>query len=217
VSGYTAGRPGDWDEAERRRLETPPSVVALLDGLADTARAAGSEMLRVHGYCPPPTVHIVCADMDQPYAAMLTCRPFYRGRDAAEAVASMGALPSALMATHLVVTWEHADMCTALQLAGEFPDGTFPCALVVLEATLSEHTVRRYPFDIAAWGPTSSAGMPTVLPRWSEPTQERGGWVPEPFERLLAGWREWTEHDQLQPIAVGLQRAGYRISWAARS
>jgi hypothetical protein len=163
-----------------------------------------------------PTVHMLCADLDPPYAGMLGCRPFYRGSDAANAVTAMGALPAQLWATHLLVVWEHADLCTALQLPTERADGTFPSALVVLQATTSEHTVRRYPFDIHL-GPPSPNGLPTVLPQWGTPTCERAGWIPDPIHRLLARWRQHNEPDQLHHTTTRLQQAGYRVRWAARS
>jgi hypothetical protein len=203
-------------EHERRRMQTPPEVGEFLHRLTATVVDAGEAMLREHGLCPPPTVHMVCADLDPPYAGMLGCRPFYRGGDAADAVAAMGALPAQVGATHLLVVWEHADLCTALQLPGECADGTFPSGLVVLVATMSEHTVHRYPFDIRLGAP-SPAGLPTVLPRWGTSTCERGGWVPDPLHRLLARWRQHNETDLLRHTATRLQGAGYRIRWAARS
>jgi len=200
------------ERVRRRLVEIPPEIAGFLDRLAGVAVEAAEEMLRVHGLCPPPTVHMVCADMDPPYAGMLTCRPFYRGADAEQAVAAMGALPSALWATHLLVVWEHADLCTALELPGE----TFPSGVVVLEATISEHTVRWYPFA-TRFGPVGTSGMPTVMPDWETPQRHPGGWLPEPVVKLLKSWREWSADDVLQERVVRLERAGYRIRWTARS
>lgn len=200
------------ERARRRLVETPPEIAGFLDRLAGGVVEAAEEMLRVHGYCPPPTVHMVCADMDPPYAGMLTCRPFYRGVDAAGAVAAMGALPAAVWATHLLVVWEHCDLCTALGLPGE----SFPSAVVVLEATISEHTVRWYPYA-TRFGPVGTSGMPTVLPKWETPQRHPGAALPEPVARLLESWRAWSGEDELQQQAMGLERAGYRIRWTARA
>jgi hypothetical protein len=57
----------------------------------------------------------------------------------------------------VVVTWEHADLCTALNLPG---DRGFPTALAVLDASLAAdvsghpargHTLSWYPLRPAAW------------------------------------------------------------------
>lgn len=200
------------ERARRRLVETPPVIAEFLDRLAPTLVDASEEMLRVHGLCPPPAVHMICADMDPPYVGMLTSRPYYRGPDATEAVAAMGALPSALWATHLVVVWEHADLCTALELPGK----SFATGVVVLDATISEHTVRWHPFEMKV-GPLSEAGVPTVLPEWQPSARYPGGWLPDPVRRLLASWRAWSEADEPQERAVELERAGYRMRWTARA
>lgn len=200
------------ERARRRLFETPPEIGEFLDRLAGIAVDAAETTLSVHGLCPPPTVHMVCADIDPPYAGMLTCRPFYRGVDAADAIAAMGALPSALLATHLVVVWEHCDLCTALELPGE----SFPSGVVVLVATRSEHTVRWYPY-VTRFGPVGTSGMPTVLPDWEPPRRYPGAALPQPVARLLESWRTRPAPDELEQQAVRLERAGYRIRWAARS
>jgi len=108
--------------------------------------------------------------------------------------------------------WEHCDLCTALELPGE----SFPSAVVVLVATGSEHTVRWYPY-LTRFGPVGTSGMPTVLPDWETPQQYPGAALPQPVARLLESWRTWRAADDLEQEAVRLERAGYRIRWAARS
>lgn len=200
------------ERARRRLIETPPAIGETLDGLAQALVGSADQVLRELGMCPAPTVYMLCKDMEQPYAGMLTCRPFYRGTDAADAVAAMGALPAALWATHLLVVWEHSDLCTALELPGE----AFPSGIVVLEATMSEHTVRWYPY-LTRFGAVGASGLPTVLPDWGTPTRHPGAKLPDPIIRLLASWRDWTETDNLAQQAADLERAGYRMRWAARS
>jgi hypothetical protein len=86
-------------ERQRRRLaETPPETAVVLDKLADVMLHTADELLRTVGYCQPPNAHIVCKDMDPPYAAWMRSREFYRGADAAAAVAEMGRLPAAMWA-----------------------------------------------------------------------------------------------------------------------
>lgn len=200
------------ERVRRRLVETPPEIAELLDVLAETLVGSAETVLREHGYCPVPTVHMVAKDMDPPYLGMLTCRPFYRGADAAEAVAAMGALPAGLWATHLLVVWEHSDLCTALEVRGD----AFPSGIVVLEATISEHTVRWYPYA-TRFGAVGASGMPVVLPQWGTPVRHPGAVLPEPITRLLVSWRDWTDADDLAERAAGLERAGYRLRWTARS
>lgn len=200
------------ERARRRLAETPAEIAEILDVLARAAVDTAEQVMRELGMYPAPTMHMLCRDMDQPYAAMMTCRPFYRGADAATAVATMGTLPAAVWATHLVVVWEHGDLCTALELPG---DAT-PTGIVVLEATMTEHTVRWHPFR-AESGPATTTGMPALLPEWGTPARHPGGTLPGPITRLLEEWRDWTESDDLAVRAAGLEQAGYRIRWAARS
>jgi hypothetical protein len=109
-----------------------------------------------------------------------------------------------------MVVWEHADMCTAQELPGD----AFPTAVVVLQATISEHTVRWYPFGMRL-GPVTETGMPAVVPQWETPVQDPGGWLPEPVTRLLAAWRDWSEGDDIEAQAAVLEQAGYRVRFRA--
>lgn len=208
------------------------------DRLAGALVGAAEELLRTHGLCPPPAVHLLRADANPPYLGMLTCRPFYRGADAATAVASMSALATAAGATDLVLVWEHCDMCTALEL----PRESFPSGIVVVEASLREtspdrggsvgaadpagggarggHVVGWYPY-LTRFGPPGPSGMPTVDPEWGTPQRVPGGWLPEPVAELLSTWRT-TITDQLDGagradgVAARMEAAGYRIRWVAR-
>lgn len=200
------------ERARRRRVVTPPETAEVLDRLTDAVVGAAEEMLRVRGLCPPPAVHMLCADMDPAYAGMLTCREFHRGTDAARAVAAMGGLPAALWATHLMIVWENADLCAALELPGD----PFASGVVVVEATRTEHIVRWHPYE-TRFGPAGTSGMPTVVPQWEAPQRIPGGWLPDPVAALLESWREPPEDDELRDRAARLERAGYRIRWAVRS
>jgi hypothetical protein len=117
-------------------------AVTWVDRLAESAVATTDAMLRESGFVQPPTVHLLIDSLNPPYLGFLTCREFYRGRDAAAAIAAMGLMGSMLSASRLVVTWENADLCTALQLPGE--DG-FPAGIVVVDADRRGHVVRWHP------------------------------------------------------------------------
>lgn len=198
------------ERARRRLVETPSEIGEFMDRMAGALVDAAAELLRVHGLCQPPTAHIICADQDPPYMAALTCRPFRRGSDAAAAVAEMATLPAAMWSTHLVLVWEHSDMCTALDLPGD----SFPSGIVVVEASVSEHVLRWHPYQ-TRFGQPGPSGLPTVDPEWREPKQVRGGWLPDPVLALLSSWRNWSDAE-VHDVAPRAEAAGYRIQWVAR-
>jgi hypothetical protein len=123
-------------------------------------------------------------------------------------VTVLGRLPSVLYATHLVVVWEHADLCAAL----EIPGADHPCGVVVLDASMQEHTVRWHPFVMHA-GPVRPDGLATVVPEWGETVRHPDARLPEPVSELLALWRQWQGGDS-SPVREELERAGYRLTWS---
>jgi hypothetical protein len=181
----------------------------LVDQIAAASCAALDELLRRTGAVYPPTVHILAEDLDQPWVGYLTCRRFRQGGDAAAALGELGELPSVLMATRLVVTWEAQDLNVALGAPMD-PDDS---ALMVLDAVLGEVPVcRRYPFDARRpeQGPAAA-----IVARWRRPAEIRDPGLPGPVRRLLAVWRQWREAD-LDETVARLEAAGHRMHWAAR-
>ena len=73
-----------------------------MDQIAEMAVAGTDEMVRGGFGVQPPTVHVLIDGLDPGYVGYLTCRPFYRGRDAEGAVAAMGLLGSQLAVSRLV-------------------------------------------------------------------------------------------------------------------
>jgi len=161
--------------------------------------------MRDAGMMPPPAVHMLMDDLDPPYVGYVSCRPFYRGADAVQAIARLGTLPAALYATRLVFGWEHADLMTALEMPGD----PFPTALVTVEATFTGHTLSWYPLDIT-WGPRGSVGVPTVRPTWGVPVVHDDTRLPAPVEAALARWRALSKAD-IEKTATKLQRDGYHV------
>ncbi|MFF7247640.1 hypothetical protein ACFZBU_27470 [Embleya sp. NPDC008237] len=182
----------------------------IVEALTDSILHAGEVLLREHGACPRPQVHILAEDMDQPYVGFVTCRPFYRGADAANALAGLGLLPSVLMATRLVVAWEDCDLRTALEMPGEF----FATGITVLDARFQEHTLRWYPYDVE-WGDPSPYGIPTVVPGWRTPARYENVPLLAPIEALLDVWRTFRD-DDIQQTATELQDAGYELTMIKR-
>jgi len=183
----------------------------LVDEIESSVVDAADHLLRTTGFCPPPSVHILAEDIDQPYVGFVSCRPFYRGADAAAAITDLGLLPSVLAATRLVVTWEDCDLRTALQVPGD----TFPTAIVPLEADRTDHTLFWHPFD-AQPGPRSEVGVPTLQPHWHQSVRYTNPQLLEPVAALLGLWRQ-VQRDDVERTASDLQRAGYTIRWANRT
>ncbi|MEU3612878.1 hypothetical protein ABZ725_11285 [Streptomyces sp. NPDC006872] len=182
----------------------------LVESLSKVILRASEELLRKTGTYPRPLVHILAEDMDQPYVGFITCRPFYRGADAATALANLGLFPSVLMATRLVVAWEDCDLRTALELPGE----PFANGLVILDAGFEGHTLNWHPFDIEV-GEVSQHGIPLVIPHWGTPARVEDVQLLAPIAALLETWREFRS-DDIQETAIGLQEAGYEFNMIQR-
>ena len=176
-------------------------MAAVVDQVAVAAVGAADELLQLGVEPARPTVHLLSADVAQPYLGHVVCRQFSPGRDAAAAVQLLGLLPSVLAATHLVVVWEYVGLRNALEPG----DGAGPSGLVVLEASLTSHVVRWYPFRRGAGGAL-----------WGEPARYPDAVLPVPVEYLLRSWRRLVQDDVAATVET-LERAGYRVRWAARS
>lgn len=195
-----------------------PRRSRLDEWVAHIERATVADMdatLRESGFVHPPAVYLLTEDLHPPLVGSLTCRQFYRGSDAEVAVAGMGVLPAALAAERLVVSWEHADLCTALELSG--PAQGFPPGVVVIDADRDIHVVNWHPMRIHV-GERESAEPPTFIPEWGPATREIGGGLPIAVQRLLEVWRkprEWSEIEQLR-VLTSLEQAGYSMRWVQR-
>ena len=182
------------------------NVEELVEGIEAAARHGTDAQLRAGGGVMAPTVHILVEDLDQPYVGYLTCRAFYRGADASRAIAELGELPSALAATRLVVIYEAQDLMVALEGPVE-PDDS---ALVVLDATFEQHTVRRYPLRLRSGGWLRRGAV-----EWGPVVEQRAPAVPFALARLLMAWRELRSGD-LDETVLRLETAGHRMHWTAR-
>ncbi len=158
--------------------------------------------MQATGGVPAPTVHILLEHRAQPYFGYVVCRPFYAGADAVTAIRLMGALPSTLRATRLVIAWEHSDMCVAIGVPGV----DFPTGLVVLDAGAEHHVLRWTPFRQAV----AVAGSPGSGVRWGEPVEHRNAVLPDPVAQLLDGWRMEPDADPAEMIAE-MDAVGYEV------
>jgi hypothetical protein len=189
------------------------AVSEWVDRLDESAVASADVMLRENGSLHPLTVHPLLEELELPYVGYLTCRPFYRGQDAATAIGVMGVLGSMLGATRLVVTFENADLCTALELPAD--DG-FPAGVVVVDADLRGHTVRWHPVRHTA--PGGGPGGLVVIPEWGPVGLHCDVELPTPIAELLAVWRAprtWPDVELLKAY-TGLEVGGYSMRWVQR-
>jgi hypothetical protein len=185
-----------------------------VDRLAETAVAITGAMLRESGFVQPPTVHLLIEGLNTPYVGFLTCREFYRGRDAAVAVAAMGLMGSMLGASRLVVTWENADLCTALELPGD--DGFAP-GIVVVDADRRSHVLQWHPMRLHI-GPPRPDQPPSVVAEWGPTSRQRAAELPGPVADLLAIWREPREWPgtELVGMYARMEVGGYSMRWVQR-
>jgi hypothetical protein len=182
-------------------------VSEIADSLIGALLRSSEEALRQIGEIPLPQVHILAEDMKQAYFGYLQCRPFYRGADAASAIATLGYLPAVLAATRLVVLWEDADIRTALELPGE----GFARGIVALDARFDGHTLHWHPFDVEVGRPRADGKSAVV--RMRRPEQYEDVELLAPVAELVRIWRESRpgEADDIRRVVAELQEAGYRL------
>lgn len=183
-----------------------PALDDLVDAVVVGSVELADAMLRDGGAVCPPTVHMLMKHQRNPYVGSVATPPFRRGPEAASAVSALGLLPSVVLATRLVVVWEYADLCAALDLPG-WRDGRYPLGLVVVDADLAEHVVQWHPFQLRTDGAK-------VIPEWGSTVQHPGGALPAPVGELLAVWRELQRRD-VAGARAELEAAGYIVTWAS--
>lgn len=171
--------------------------------LAPALVAGADQLLRTGAQVPPVAVHMFCADLDPSYVGYVACRPFMAGLDAASAIGLLGRLPSVVAATQLVVVWEYSALRAVLEPAL----GRGPTGLAVVEASFDDHLVRWFPFRRR----TEGAGV-----QWGPASVHPDGALPAPVEYLLSSWRSLIVDDVAATVEM-LERAAYRVRWAARS
>ncbi|MFI5590003.1 hypothetical protein ACIA5G_33490 [Amycolatopsis sp. NPDC051758] len=187
-----------------------PEIVEKLPAILLEAAAAE---LRQTGFFPRPQVHMFAEDMASPYIGYIVCRPFYRGEDAATAIAGLGLLPSVMALTRLLVLWEDRDLRTALEMPAS---ADAAMGLSLLDARPDSHTLRWHPFEAELTGVAHHGNyqVRTINPRWREPSRFEDVPLPQPISDLLGLWRE-LRRDDIRQTAIGLQKAGYEMHWVS--
>ena len=197
-------------------MQVVAEVQHVVDTIVEATRHGTEAALRAGGALMRPQMHLLAEDQQPPYLGYLSCRPFYRGNDVVEAMATMGIAASLADASRLVAVWEHQDLCVALQRRGaeEEPNG-----LVALDANRDGgHVLRWRPLRMHL-GPTTSVGLPTVVPEWGQEVRHPDVQLPNPVAALLAVWREpraWTGSERDDALAY-LEGSGYQVRWMGRS
>lgn len=197
-------------------MQAVAEVQNVVDTIVEATRHGTEAALRAGGALMRPQMHLLAEDEQPPYLGYLSCRPFYRGNDVVEAIGTMGVAASLADASRLVVVWEHQDLCVALQRRGVEDE---PSGLVALDANRDGgHVLRWQPFRMHL-GPTTSVGLPTIIPEWGQEARHPDVQLPSPVAALLAVWREpraWTDRDRDDALAY-LEGSGYQIRWVRRS
>ncbi|MDD7920146.1 hypothetical protein [Actinomycetospora callitridis] len=184
------------------------STEDIVDAIAESALAAFELLMREHGAVAPPTVHIFVEEFPSFYVGFAATRAFYRGEDAASAIARLGLLPASMVADRVLVCWENEDLYAALKGPGSYQN-----AVMILDARLDgTQTLRWHPFT-SQWGPDSELGFPTVLPRWSSPHRTKGQALPAPIRAILHTWRFEAGNHEFGTTVDRLQHEGYRINF----
>ena len=193
-----------------------------LDGLVDTLAASSARLVETtlteRGFVLPPTVYLMSKYALPPLLGTVTTRPFYRGADAAGAVARLGVLPAAAQALRLLVVWENADLCAALDRPG-WQAGRYPRGVVAVDAHRDErigHMVRWQPFSVTAVDPVTQSGhgrLTAVALNWGTPQQYQDGQLPGEITNLLAVWRRPRPEDGVEALRAELTATGFVVTW----
>lgn len=188
-------------------MTDPSDIAATARRLAEVSTEVADQLLREVGSCTPPTLHMLDSGFEPCYLGSCTSRSFYRGEDAARAVAELGTLASGLIVERIVVTWENADLCTALELEGE----SFGTAQVVLDADIDGYEVIWHPFNIELGPESATTGLPTIIPTWLEPKRSSNGELPLVMSSLLDKWKTFDPSIDVNELFDRFEREGYTL------
>lgn len=176
-----------------------------MQAVAESAFVAATEVLLTRGLAPAPEVFVFNRLDSQPLVGSITCRPFYRGNDAATAIAHLGEIAAAVAGTDLLAFWEEFDLRTALW----GPSAEHPNGFVLLHVSDWGHDVTWFPFEstIQGW---DSTGLPRVQIDRGEPSgPARDAVLPAPMHQLCERWRKGM-------VSLSLQASRSTITQAAR-
>ncbi|MFD6401208.1 hypothetical protein [Nocardia sp. NPDC060249] len=173
-----------------------------IDAISRASVHATTALLTEHGAAPAPRIYLLDSARPQPLTGYITCRPYRRGRDAHAAITGLGAGARASGATHVVVTWEDADLIASISGPGDYPHG-----LAILAADIAHHRLTRHPFTPNLNSPNRS-GAPTVTPAWHRADTIEAHPLPPCISTLLQIWRTFPVPDgALEQMTT----AGYTI------
>lgn len=178
--------------------------------------AATTELLP-KGLAPPPQVFVFnrLGEPAEGLVGQVTCRPYRRGSDAADAIAGLGGVAAAVGGTDLLVFWEECDLRTSLY----GPSEDHPNGLAILQVTWETHFLTWFPFttNVVGW---RGNGLPEVQIVPDEPSENvEGVRLPDPIHRLLDVWRTATasyDFDMCRRIISSASQSGYDVAFATK-
>jgi hypothetical protein len=175
----------------------------IASAIEQACLAAADELLRTTGFCPPPQIHLLIDEWDQPYVGCVATRPYRRGADAVEAIGRLGAAAANVVATRVVVIWEEADLRASISGPGDHPNG-----LAVLVATLTHHVLRWHP-AVLHEVPRGRGRWPALRPDWGEPLRVENAQLAPVIVAVLDRW--CALGDDSDTVFDDLRRDGYDV------
>jgi hypothetical protein len=192
----------------------------LAEEMEATAAAvfhAATTALLPKGLAPPPQV-FVFSRLGEPAEGLvgqITCRPYRRGADAADAIAGLGLVAAAVGGTDLLVFWEEYDLRTSLY----GPSEDHPNGFAVLQVTWESHFLAWFPFTTTVLGWRGN-GLPEVQIVRGEPSENvEGVQLHDPIHRLLDAWRTATgsyDYDTECKIINTAAQNGYDVAFVTK-
>jgi CHAT domain len=171
-----------------------PTAVAVRTAVLLAAKSGLGQTATV----PRPQVHLFADDPCPRYVGCVLPPEFEQGGDAAWAIRGLGYPLSTLPAGRVLAVWENADLLMSLdplRFEGER-------ALVFLDATVDDHSVTWYPFEVEP-----GSGLPVDV-RWGEPRNMDHLVLPEPISDVLDIWRTFIADGFTDTVST-LEQAGY--------
>jgi hypothetical protein len=179
-------------------------ATVVVNTIERVSLAAADDVLRHTGDCLRPQVHLVVNSRPNPYLGHVATRPYREGRDAAAAIARLGAPAAAVRATQVVLIWEEQDLWVSLLGPGGYPTG-----MAVVIATTTGHVLHWHPavFHLVSHGRRKA---PTIWPQWGPVETVDNAELPHVITDALDRWRAFA--DDGPHMFEELAADGYRVS-----
>lgn len=158
-----------------------------------------------------PTVWALHPDRDPATFGSVTTRAFYKGVDAVRAIGRLGVFPAVLRAPMVLITFEQADLFSALGV----DDGQTPTALVtVLADNAGHHRVTIHPCEFYPLGHQAAGGLGPFGVRWDASRDLDDINLPFPIQDVVDRWQRHPrpDHDGIVREITDLRDDGYAVT-----